>query len=180
MEEIWKDVVGFEGLYKVSNYGRVFSVRSNIILKPNVNNRGQGYLQVGLHDGKNHTKPIHRLVAEAFIPNPNGYPQVNHIDEDTKNNRVDNLEWCTNKYNSNHGTRNARISATERRNPNKKRYPIAQYTLDGQFVRAFSSATEAGRNGFTKSHILDCAIGLSRFSHSQGYVWRFIGGATND
>lgn len=173
MEEIWKDVVGFEGLYKVSNCGRVFSIKRNIILKQNVNGRGQGYFQVGLYNGKNHTKPIHRLVAEAFIPNPNEYPQVNHIDEDAKNNHVDNLEWCTSRHNNNHGTRNKRISESERSSPKKKRYAISQYTLDGQFVRTFSSATEAGRHGFTKSHILDCARGSSRFSHSQGYIWKF-------
>ena len=176
MEEIWKDIAGFEGLYKVSNYGRVFSVRKNTILKPHINNRGQGYFAVGLHNGKNHTKPIHRLVAEAFIPNPNGYPQVNHIDENAKNNRVDNLEWCTSKHNNNHGTRNQKISISERNSTKKKKLAISQYTLDGQFVKTFSSATDASRSGFSKSHILDCARGLSRYSHSQGFIWRFAEG----
>lgn len=176
MEEVWKDVVGFEGLYQVSNYGRVFSVRNNRVINQGCNNRGQGYYHVRLHNGKCHTKTVHRLVAEAFIPNPNGYPQVNHIDENAKNNRVDNLEWCTSKYNNNYGTRNARISASERKNPNKNRIPVAQYTLDGKLVRTYSSIAEVGRCGFTKSHVLDCARGSSRYSHSQGYVWKFIEG----
>ena len=173
MQEIWKDVVGFEGLYKISNLGRVFSVKTGIVLRPHINNRGRGYFCVGLYNGKTRTKPIHRLVAEAFIPNPNKYPQVNHIDEDTRNNRVDNLEWCTSKYNNNHGTRNSRISASERSSFKKRRLAISQYTLDGQFIKTFPSATDASRYGFSKSHILDCAKGLSRYSHSQGYVWKF-------
>lgn len=176
MEEIWKDVVGFEGLYKVSNYGRVFSVKSNCVLKPSGTYRNRKYLGVGLYNGKNHTKPIHRLVAEAFLPNPNGYKVINHIDEDPSNNRVDNLEWCTYEYNNNYGTRNERLSESIRSSEKKKRFRIAQYTLDGQFVKTFSSATEASRHGFTKSHILDCAKGLSRYSHSQGYVWKFVEG----
>lgn len=177
MEEIWKDVVGFEGLYKVSNYGRVFSVKSDLVLKEVRIFRNRKYLGVSLYNGKFHTKPIHRLVAEAFIPNPNEYPQVNHIDENTMNNRVDNLEWCTSKQNNNHGTRNQRISISEINSPKKNRYRISQYTLDGKFVRTYSSATEASRHGFTKSHILDCARGLSRYSHSQGYVWKFADGS---
>lgn len=128
MNEIWKPIKGYEGFYEVSNLGRVRSLDRLVIrhkhtvnregkeshehmmkckgneLKARVNN--SGYLYVALHrDGKEKTQRIHRLVAEAFIDNPNNFPQVNHIDEDKLNNRSDNLEWCDCKYNVNYGSR---------------------------------------------------------------------------
>ena len=116
--EIWKDVAGYEGLYKVSNKGNVYSVarkdsrwhrRGGQRLKP-VYDRG-GYLIVSLYkNGKSKTKKVHRLVAEAFIPNPNGLPQVNHRDKNKVNNNVENLKWCDARYNSNHGTRNEKVT----------------------------------------------------------------------
>lgn len=111
MSEVWKDIVGYEGLYQVSNMGRVKSLREwngnrhkaqyrerEHILNPTDN--GNGYLIIGLRNGakrKNHY--IHRLVAAAFIPNPNGLKYVNHLDYDKRNNAVDNLEWCTQREN---------------------------------------------------------------------------------
>ena len=109
--EIWKDVVYFEGLYQVSNLGRVKSLNYSRtgrekVLKPSKTN---GYLQVYLYkEGKSKRFSIHRLVAFAFIPNPNNLPIVNHKDEDKSNNCVDNLEWCTVAYNNNYGTKNQR------------------------------------------------------------------------
>lgn len=117
MEEQWKDIKGYEGLYQVSNYGKVkrlehkecnsiqeVRILPERILKQTFNFRG--YLKVGLSkDNKTKHVFVHRLVAGAFIDNPNNYPQVNHKDEDKTNNCVDNLEWCTNLYNANYGTR---------------------------------------------------------------------------
>ena len=100
MEEIWKDVVGFEG-YKVSNFGNVKG-KYGRILKP-AKDKKTGYYLVCLHkDKKPHTKTVHRLVAKAFIENPNEYPQVNHRDCVKTNNHVDNLEWCTREENEQH------------------------------------------------------------------------------
>lgn len=94
--EVWKPIKDFED-YEVSDCGRVRN-KDGRTLKPYVNHKG--YLKVGLFkSGKCHKKRVHRLVAEAFIENPHDYPQVNHKDENKKNNRVDNLEWCTNQQN---------------------------------------------------------------------------------
>ena len=124
--EIWKDIKGYEGLYQVSNLGRVKSLpkyhktksgyfSKERIIKTIRNDRG--YLMVGLSkDWKKKKVFVHRLVAEAFIPNPNNYTQINHINEQEKdNNNVDNLEWCTCKYNCNYGTRNKRIREANKR-----------------------------------------------------------------
>ena len=106
--EIWKDIEGYEGLYQVSKLGEVYSFKSNKYLKK-LTNKG-GYLRVQLcKHGKVTNQSIHRLVAEAFIPNPDNKPQVNHIDENKGNNTVSNLEWVTAKENCNHGTRSKRL-----------------------------------------------------------------------
>ena len=103
MQEIWKDIPGYEGKYQISNLGNVMSLHfkrsptNKRLLKP-MSDNGYGYLKVMLRDnGSYKMKSIHRLVAEAFIPNPEEKPNVNHIDSNPKNNRVDNLEWCTQK-----------------------------------------------------------------------------------
>ena len=118
MEEIWKDIKGFEDKYQVSNLGRIKSLERK-------NSRGNqirekilkliydkdGYLLVNLYkNSKKKTYKVHRLVALAHIPNPNNYPQVNHKDENPSNNHISNLEWCTNKYNCNYGTKKERLS----------------------------------------------------------------------
>ena len=125
MIEEWRPVVGYEGLYEVSSYGRVRSVDRYVkvgygsyrlhkgkVLSPAKNK--YGYLAVNLQAGNRCN--IHRLVAEAFIPNPDNLPQVNHKDEDKTNNSVDNLEWCSRKYNCNYGTRNIRRIETAIKN----------------------------------------------------------------
>ena len=103
MEE-WKNVIGYEGLYEVSNKGNVRNVRRNTLLKLSKTN--DGYIQVHLYKNGIRTGfKVHRLVAQAFIPNPDNLPEVNHKDEDKTNNNVTNLEWCTAKYNVNYGHR---------------------------------------------------------------------------
>ena len=112
LKEIWKDVQGFDGLYQVSNIGRVKSLATNRILKQSI--RSDGYLTVSLHkDGKQKSFLAHRLVASAYIGNPDNYPQINHKDENKTNNCVSNLEWCTPMYNANYGSRNEKGSAAK-------------------------------------------------------------------
>jgi len=110
MEEIWKDVVGYEGYYKISNLGNVKNLKTGKINIP----KSKGYQTVTLYkDGVKKITTIHRLVAKAFIPNPNNYDIVNHKDETKNNNRADNLEWCDEKYNANYGTLQERKRATK-------------------------------------------------------------------
>lgn len=119
-EEVWRDIKGYEGIYQVSNLGRVKSLKrysvnntntKDRILKPSLNRKG--YLRISLSkNGIQSNKTIHRLVAQSFIPNPENKPQVNHIDEDKTNNKVYNLEWMTNKENRNHGTAIQRMCIT--------------------------------------------------------------------
>lgn len=125
MLEIWKDIKGYEGLYQVSNLGRIKSLERTIevktkhstcrtikerILKPEKCKSTQ-YLYVNLNKfGNVKHCTVHRLVAEAFIPNPDNLPQINHLDENRSNNCADNLEWCTNKHNCNYGKHNYNMS----------------------------------------------------------------------
>ena len=127
-EEIWRPVVGYEGLYEVSSYGRVRSLDMYVkvgygnyrlhkgkVLSP-AKDTG-GYLKVNLYcNGKQKTIDVHRLVAQAFLPNPDNLPQVNHKDENKTNNRVENLEMCNAKYNLSYGTRNIRERDTKIKN----------------------------------------------------------------
>lgn len=109
LEEVWRDITEYEGFYQVSTLGRVKNSRSGRILKGRKTRNG--YLKVDLcKNGKPKSYLVHRLVAQAFIPNPQNKPEVNHIDEDKENNYVENLEWCTAKENINYGTRTLRIS----------------------------------------------------------------------
>ena len=167
LKEIWKDIEGYEGLYQVSNMGRVKSLGNNKtrkekILKSSKSNRG--YLVVHLYkEGKVKGYSIHRLVTSAFIPNPNNLPQVNHKDEDKTNNRVDNLEYCDSKYNLNYGTRTERITIANS-------IPILQFNLDGEFIKKWDSIIQVERElGFNHSSINMCCKG--KYKNAYGYWW---------
>lgn len=107
--EIWKDIKGYEGLYQVSNLGRVKSLKVSKIKSERIRKSYQqssGYISIVLcKNGKAVNHKVHRLVASAFIDNPNNLPEINHKDENKANNKVDNLEWCDSSYNKNYGTR---------------------------------------------------------------------------
>lgn len=117
-EEVWKEIPGYDGKYFISSFGNVKVIYKWIkdnekILSPMINKDGYYQVNLSLHKNVKHHR-IHRLVAEAFIDNPNGYPMVNHKDENKLNNRVDNLEWCDHTYNIRYGTRTKR--SFEKRN----------------------------------------------------------------
>lgn len=110
MIEIWRDCKGYNGDYQVSNLGRVYSVKSGIFLSQKVRTT-DGYLTVKLYGNeKSKREYVHRLVALAFIDNPNNLPQVNHKDENPENNNVSNLEWCDSKYNNCYGEHNKKVA----------------------------------------------------------------------
>lgn len=152
-----KDVKGYEGLYAVTSCGKVWSYRNECFLKHRA--ATNGYLLVDLHkDGKRKTYSLHRLVAMAYIPNPENLPQINHRDENKANNCLQNLEWCDASYNNNYGTHIEKI---------KK--PILQYSLDGEFIREWSSATDVGKE--VSAHICDCAKGNRKTAY--GFIWKY-------
>lgn len=167
--EQWKDVVGFENLYKVSDSGKVKSLnyrntKKECLMTPCFNRKG--YLLVCLRkDGKAYLKSVHRLVAEAFIPNPMNLPQVNHKDEDKTNNAVFNLEYCDNAYNMNYGTRNERVS--------KKMGRITlQLSMQGDVINEYHSAHEASKVvGVPLPNIIGCIQGKRK--SAKGYKWRY-------
>ena len=162
-KEYWKPVVGYEGHYQVSNFGSVKSIKfgKEIILKQHINKGGYYYVCL-LKNGKHKNYYVHRLVAQAFIPNPYKLPQVNHKDENKTNNNVDNLEWCTNEYNHNYGTINERISQSQSK-------PVLQYDLNGNLIKEWKSINECGRNGFNQGDICKCCNGKRKTA--KGFIW---------
>lgn len=180
MEEEFRDIQGYEGLYQVSNLGRVkslprvvkcnsgYQLTKERILK--VSKSKHNYLRVVLSNNKvTKTFCVHRLVAIAFIPNPNNYPIINHKDENCSNNCVENLEWCTTKYNLNYGTRSLRASKTNTNNPLRS-IPIVAYK-DGVEVMRFPSINEARRNGFRMLGVRKCCSGI--WKQYKGLMWKY-------
>lgn len=166
--EEWKPVVGYDGLYQVSNMGRVKSLSNEFSRKEKILRQGKnkyGYLVVNLcKEGKRKNFTVHRLVGNAFLENPSNLLMINHKDEDKTNNCVDNLEWCTNSYNQKYGNCPKKIAE-------KLSKQVYQYTKDYELVAIWQSTAEAGRNGFNFGHIAACCNG-NRKSH-RGYIWSY-------
>lgn len=165
--EVWKDINGYWGLYKISNYGRVMSLNylnngTSEIMKQDTSN---GYCRVILQKNKKTDRVfVHRLVAQHFIDNESNLPQVNHRDENKLNNHVDNLEWCSAKYNSNYGTRLNRLAELRKK-------PIEQYSLDGKFIRNWSSASDVDCEDCHFRGISACLRGVQK-TH-RNYIWKY-------
>ncbi len=186
--EIWKDIHGYEGLYQVSNLGRVRSydrivkckgnserIVKGKILSPSRHGKvckdGSFYLHVGLTDCNKTTKyiTIHRLVALEFCPNFSSelYTEVNHIDKDKHNNRADNLEWCNRAENNHHSF------ITETLNNSKKK-AVLQLTISGEIIKEFSGVREAARElGLkTHKHIGECCNGKAKTAGGFRWKWK--------
>ena len=165
-DEVWKNIEGYEGIYQVSNQGRVKSIGygKERILKPA--KVGSGYLKVNLwKNGEKKQFLVHRLVCQTFIYNPYNLPEVNHRDENKTNNYVENLEWCDRKYNNNYGTHNQRMVE-------KLSKSVLQFTKDGKFVKEWKSTKDVERNlGFNHSFISACCLGKYKFGYE--YIWKY-------
>lgn len=197
MVEIWKPVVGWEGLYEVSNQGRVRSLDREVPAKVGtVIRKGRllsqritpfGYIRVKLtRDKQSKYYMVHRLVGEAFLSNPDNLPFINHKDENKKNNTVylnpdgsvdfskSNLEWCTRLYNARYGTNIERIRTSHINNP-KLSKKVAKCSISGEIIEIYPSQAEAARkNGLFQSRISNCCIGKPKCVTHGGYKWRFI------
>ncbi len=188
--EIWKDIPGYEGLYQVSNLGRVKSIRKRNPTKANPSNRksvimkpysaAARYLGVVLRkDGTSRTCTVHRLVAQTFLPNPLGFPCVNHKDANCFNNRLDNLEWCTQEYNVNHGDANLKRSQSNLEHAPNYGKMVCAYTKDGEYIDTYSSIGEAAKvlnihTAYARAiryYVDRCCNGKQATAY--GYKWRY-------
>lgn len=177
--EEWRQIKGYEGLYEISNKGRVRSISRSVPVGSSfafrnarirkLNKKQNGYY--GLLLSKNHKNKnflVHRLVADAFLPNPNDFPQINHKNEDKSDNRVENLEWCTEKYNSNYGTRMDRI---RKNNPKLKGKRVLCIDSFGKIINSYESIQSVKKDGHNPALVHMCCVG-SRHKH-HGYIWKF-------
>jgi hypothetical protein len=171
MDEIWKDIKGYEGTYKVSNFGNIISFkRQNPKLLTKVINSDRYYVVNLTKDGKTKLFTVHKLVLGAFIPNEKNLPVINHKDENKLNNNINNLEWCTYEYNHNYGSRNLRTGISQRNRKDSKK--VIQYDLKMNFIREWPSLGEIQRTfGYPTSNISKCCKGKSKLAY--GYIWKF-------
>mgnify|MGYP006375919495 FL=1 len=172
--EIWKDIFGYEGYYQISSLGRVKSLiweKNKKHKQPKIlkNYIDKGYYRVSLYKDGNHKKyRVHRLIAQAFIPNPNNLPEINHIDENKLNNDISNLEWCSTEYNVKYGTR---LERAKQKNIKTQSNPIMQIDLDGNIIKIWSSMSRAEKEGgYDKSTISYC-VNNKQKTH-KGFIWK--------
>ena len=180
MEEIWKDIPDYKGLYQVSNLGRIKSLQTNRIIKGGLT--GYGYLHINARkDRKSHTLYVHKAVASAFIPNPDNKPQVNHIDGNKLNNCLDNLEWVTYSENNKHAYKTGLKKATKGKNNDYSRSlmtPINQYDLDGNFIKRWNSQKEITNElNIPQQSISSCVRGKRNKTHN--YIWKYANNSGN-
>ena len=179
MKEVWKDVLGFEEAYQVSNYGRIKRKKrtdsnnrthKERIMSPSMYSNGYMNVELRMNNKKRRTSE-HRLVAEAFIDNPLNLPQINHKDENKANNHVSNLEWCTAQYNIRYKDGVKRRRATAILNSNA----VCKYSMEGEFIEKFECATDAAIsvNG-SCTEILSCCHHRAHSLSYKGYMWRFL------
>ena len=177
MQEEWRQVAGYEGLYTVSNQGKVYSVprrdsgnvsRGGFLLKHQKDRYGYEYVILSKNGVRKHEK-VHRLVGAAFCDGYSPEKEINHIDENKSNNAADNLEWVTPGQNVNHGTRNSRVADKQRK---LKRRIVQQLETDGTLVAEYDNGAIAAREtGIQHTHIIACCNG--RAKTAGGYRWKY-------
>ena len=173
MREKSLDFLGFPN-YTITDDGKVFSLNYNHTGKKKEVKPGicKGYYSIVMYrDGESKTYTIHRLVALAFIPNPDNLPEVNHKDECKTNNNVSNLEWCSKSYNINYGTRNERCGEKHLNRKDLSK-PVKQFKKDGVFIKEYPSMMEVERQtGYINSYISNCCKGRRKSAY--GYIWKY-------
>ena len=191
-KEEWRDVVGYEGLYMVSNYGRVKSLERKATVPANNKNKEyeftvhsririlqidkNGYSRILLYkNGKYKLAQVHRLVAMAFIPNPENKPCVNHLDENTRNNHISNLEWTTIAENNAYGNRNKKTSVSRMDlKTNIFRQPVDCFDMEGNYICTFPSIEYAGKVVRPNSHTTHIGeVCRGKANSWSGYKWKF-------
>lgn len=174
MKELeWKDIDG-ASLYKVSSNGDVVNKKTGKFRKWQDNGTGYYYVELTMNDGNKKKFYIHRLVAQAFIPNPDNLPEVNHIDEDKSNNSVDNLNWISKKGNNNYGTKVVRTQITRNKNhcANAEK-PVICKNSNNEIVAVFNSIQEAARlTSAYRANIQACLSGKRKTAG--GYFWEIV------
>jgi len=181
MQEIWKPIKNYEEYYEISNHGNVrrikYDNKGNLkqyplpnYIKNKIDKDGYKRYTLSLKS-KNKEFSSHRLVAQAFIPNPNNYPVVNHKDGDKNNNNIDNLEWCSIQHNNIHALEN-KLRVMPMGNDLKTSKSVLKFDKDGNFIEKYESSGDASRkNGILSSHIRDCCRGSLKTY--KGYVWKY-------
>ena len=180
--EIWTPINNYEEIYEISNFGNIKNIKRNKIMKPFVSKK-TGYLQIDLcKNGNKKRYNIHRLVAIHFVDNFDNYNYINHKDENRKNNKAINLEWCTQKYNCNYGSRNLKISRCSKGRKHKPETKdkiskalsktILQYNKENDFIKEWRNAYEVARElKVSPSNINACCNNKRKSAY--GYIWKF-------